>query len=333
MHPNLEAPLFNVGSPIRIALCIVTYRRQESLARLLRSLGLLRFDVDQPEIRVIVVDNDASGSAGNVVEDFRKECAWPILYDIEPARGIAQARNRAIQLAGNDLNWIAFVDDDEEVEPFWLNNLMQAQRKFCADVVVGPKLMRFDATPPHWIEHGHSSYRKRYPSGKAIPVANTGNVLIRNSLLKDFPTPFNLRFGLIGGSDRHFFQRVHMAGYRIVWANDAIVHEWIPASRAKARWLIKRRFRVGSSVSLIERDLTPTFAALIKRIVKALGSMGIGISLLLGGIFRGRHVLLKGTMWFAYGSGMIAGLFGFSYREYLSAGETPKAENQEHDSA
>jgi hypothetical protein len=116
-----------------------------------------------------------------------------------------------------------------------------------------------------------------------------------------------------------------MAGYKIVWADEAIVYEWIPASRANAGWLIKRRFRVGCSVSLIERDLTPTLGMLAKRICKALGSMGIGFLLLLGGIFGGRVVLLKGAMWFAYGFGMIAGLLGFSYREYQTAGDPAKS--------
>jgi len=286
----------------------------------------LAFEADPPEIRIIVVDNDAFGSARIVVEASRRECAWPIRYDIEPARGIAQARNRALQLALNGVDWIAFVDDDEEPHHFWLDQLLKVQRDFGSDVVVGPVLPDFEIPPPNWIRRGRFFNRPRYRTGKSVPVANTGNVLFRSSLAKTFPNPFDHRFGLIGGSDRHFFQRIHMAGYKIVWADDAIVHEWIPANRAKAHWLIKRRFRIGSSVSLIERDLTPTIAALIMRIVKALGSLGIGIALLFYGVFSGRHVLLKGAMWFAYGFGMIAGLLGFSYREYLSAGETAKSE-------
>jgi hypothetical protein len=117
-----------------------------------------------------------------------------------------------------------------------------------------------------------------------------------------------------------------MAGYKIVWADDAIVQEWIPANRAKAGWLIKRRYRIGSSVSLIERDLTPTIPVLIKRIIKALGSLCIGGLFILGGIFGGRVLLLRGATWLAYGIGMFAGLLGFSYREYLRAGETTKSE-------
>ncbi len=321
----------NSKAPTRVAICIITYRRPDSLARLLQSLQKLTFESNPPEIRIVVVDNDAAGSAGKIVKDFGVECSWPILYDIEPARGIAQARNRALQLAEKGADWIVFVDDDEVADPIWLQNLLQTQKEFDADVVVGPKIAQFDVSPPSWIELGHSFYRERPPSGSQLRVANTGNVLFRSSLLKDFPIPFDPRFGLIGGSDRHFFQRVHMAGYKIVWADDAIVYEWIPASRAKAGWLIKRRFRVGSSVSLIERDLTPTLAALIKRIIKALGSLGIGFLLLLGGIFGGRVVLLKGAMWFAYGFGMIAGLLGFSYREYQSAGDAASLGDKSND--
>jgi len=322
-----------MGETVQITICIATFRRPEGLARLLRSLQRLTFQADTPEIRIAIADNDAAGSARAVVERLQRQFPYPMLYGIERERGIAQARNRALQLAGYEVDWIAFIDDDEEVDPLWLDNLMRVQEQFDADVVVAPVIAKFDISPPRWIAKGHSLYRRRYTSGTLLAVANTGNVLLRGSILRQFPTPFEPQFGFIGGEDRHFFQRVHRAGYKIVWADDAIVHEWIPASRAKARWLIKRRFRVGSSVSLIERDLTPSISILVKRIIKALGSLGIGSLLLIAGILSGRVVLLRGATWMAYGIGMLAGLLGFSYREYLSAGEIPKSETQEHDSA
>ena len=312
----------------RIVICIATFHRPEGLARLLRSLRRLTFQAGEPEIRIAIADNDAAGSAGATVNQLRGSLPWPIIDGIEPERGIAQARNRALQLAGSEVDWIAFVDDDEEVDPSWLDRLMLTQKQFGADVIVGPKLVKFDVSPPVWIERGHSLYRKRFPTGTPLSVANTGNVLFRHSLLTDFGTAFDARFGFIGCEDRHFFQRVHMAGYRIVWADDAIVYEWIPAARANARWLIKRRYRIGSSVSLIERDLTPTFSALIRRILKALGSLGIGCLFLLASIFGGKVKLLRGATWMAYGLGMLAGLLGFSYREYLSASETTRPEAQ-----
>jgi len=322
-----------MSNPIRVAICIITFRRPEGLARLLQALKKLTFQTHPPDISIIVADNDAAGSAKPICERFQAEIRWPLSYAIEPQRGIAPARNRALQMVGDDVEWIAFIDDDEVPEPVWLENLLRAQNAYGGDIVVGPVLPEFEAPVSAWVERGRFFHRKRYPTGQRVPIANTGNVLFRSSILKSFPTPFEPRLGLIGGEDRHFFQRVRMAGYTIIWADDAVVHEWISADRASAKWLIKRRFRVGSSVSLIERDLTPTLAALIKRIIKALSSMGIGFLLLWGGIIGGRAVLLKAAMWFAYGLGMIAGLFGFSYREYLSAGEKPKSEAQEHDSA
>ena len=37
--------------------------------------------------------------------------------------------------------------------------------------------------------------------------------------------------GLNGGDDTHFFTRAQMQGLSIVWADDAVVHETVPASR------------------------------------------------------------------------------------------------------
>ena len=53
-----------------IAICALTYKRPERLAQLLAGLRRLRFTERAPEIRVIVVDNDASGRR---LFDLRRE--------------------------------------------------------------------------------------------------------------------------------------------------------------------------------------------------------------------------------------------------------------------
>ena len=79
-----------------ISLCIATYRRPDRLAALLDDL------VAQHELPhdVVVVDNDASGSAREVVERRRTLGApFPIRYDIQPEKNISLTRNRSVALA------------------------------------------------------------------------------------------------------------------------------------------------------------------------------------------------------------------------------------------
>ncbi len=60
---------------------------------------------------------------------------------------------------------------------------------------------------------------------------------------------------MTGGSDSHFFRRLHRAGFSIVWADAALVSEWIPKSRACFGWLVRRFFRAGNTIGFVTLDL------------------------------------------------------------------------------
>ena len=67
-------------------------------------------------------------------------------YVHEPAAGVANARNAGMTQATGGL--IAFLDDDEEASPGWLAALIEAQRRFDADVVFGPVRTRATGISP-----------------------------------------------------------------------------------------------------------------------------------------------------------------------------------------
>ncbi|MFZ0550665.1 MAG: glycosyltransferase, partial [Steroidobacteraceae bacterium] len=116
-----------------VSVCIATYRRTDRLAVLLE-------DMEQQEVlpdEVVVVDNDAAGSARATVEDFkRRSDRFPITYEIQPERNISQTRNRTVHLANAE--WMAFIDDDERAPPQWLRLLLESAARFQADGVLAP---------------------------------------------------------------------------------------------------------------------------------------------------------------------------------------------------
>ncbi len=109
-----------------LAVCALTYRRPEGLARLLDGLAGLAFSGEPPELRIIIVDNDPDRSARAFCDERARSFPWPLEYRHEPTPGIAPARNAALE-AARGADWIAFIDDDEVPEQAWLDSLIQAQ--------------------------------------------------------------------------------------------------------------------------------------------------------------------------------------------------------------
>ncbi len=300
---------------MRITVCALTYKRVQGLARLLEGLAALTFEDDPPDLSVVIVDNDPERGARATCEAAAKEFRCPLKYVMEPKRGIAYARNTALDHAG-DAEWLAFIDDDEVPEPGWLAALIRTQKEYDADVVCGPVVPYFPQQPPGYVIAGGFFEPQRFQNGRQRPYAFTNNVLFRGAILTEMGLRFDERWALMGCKDRHFFQRIAMAGHKIIWTNDAVVTEWIPATRANAKWLVKRWYRVGNTSSFVELDLRPKWKMLPIQLAKSAVWALIGAGVLSLGLFAGVHVRIKGRRAFAYAAGLFTGLLGIPYEEY-----------------
>ena len=235
-----------------VAICVPSFRRPEGLDALLHALADLTFAEAAPELRIVVVDNDAEGSAEAVCEAAQGWLGIPLQYVREPRKGIPFARNAAVAAAA-DCDWIAFIDDDEIPGPAWLDTLLAAQRRFEADVVTGPALADFESPPAAWIEQGRFFDSPPKKTGTRLDRAYTHNVVARTERLLALPTLFDERFSLGVGEDEDVFERLAEAGAEIVWCAEAPVYETIPAERANFRWLMHRGYRIGTAASHIDR--------------------------------------------------------------------------------
>jgi succinoglycan biosynthesis protein ExoM len=306
-----------VGSAPRVCVCVVTYRRPVGLARLLTGIGGLQFRRGaSPTLEVVVVDNDSEQSAEVVCASVGSQIPWPVRYEVEPRRGIPMARNAAVRSARSRSDFVAFIDDDEEPDQYWLDELLHAQRLYGADVVSGPVVPRFEAPPPAWVREGEFFERVRYATGGTPRFGATNNVLVRTALLEGAGGPFDERLALAGGEDTHFFLRVARSGYRHVWADEAVVEEWLPPTRVRAAWILRRAYRKGISIAFCERDLERSYAALAGRAAKAVGRIVSGVVYTPVAALRGRATLLRTVQHICYGAGGLAGMAGMSYDEY-----------------
>lgn len=226
-----------------IEVCICTYKRCELLARL-----LLALQEQQTEGRftysILVVDNDALGSASDMVGEFSAKSGVRTSYHVQPKQNIALARNLAVEKASGD--YIAFIDDDEFPIKSWLLTLYTNCVERNVDGVLGPVKPHFDVTPPAWVVKGKFYDRASYPTGMVIDwrKGRTGNVLLRKHVFNGLEQPFNPEFR--NGEDQEFFHRVIDRGLVFIWCEEAVAYEVVPPIRWKRSFMLRRALLRGA---------------------------------------------------------------------------------------
>ena len=302
---------------MRVSVCVISYRRPEELARLLAGMNQLTFErTPAPDLEILVVDNDPEQSAAAVCSAARAQLKWPLRYELEPRRGIPYARNTAVRSVIDRADFVAFLDDDEVPDPRWLDELLYVQDLQDADVVAGPVLPHFVGLAPTWVKRGGFFDRTRHSTGSRLTVARTGNVLVRIRVFHQMDPLFDERLALTGGSDTHFFLRVSQTGYKLVWADEAIVREWLPESRLTARYVLQRGFRIGNTRGICERDLGGSRGPRTVGSLRAVWWIAKGVGLLPVSLFRGAHAIIKSVWSVCMGAGYFAGRVGLHFEEY-----------------
>ena len=299
-----------------IAICALTYKRLDGLRRLVEGLQAQRFRGQPPDVRIVVVDNDPAASARELCSQLAEGHRWPIQYAVEKRAGIAFGRNAALDNVGG-VEFVCFIDDDEVPDEHWLDELLRVRAEYGADVVGGPVVPHFPETTPAWIIRGGFFQRQRYHTGQRLPYAFTNNVLFRREIIDELNLRFNERWALMGCEDQAFFQAIGQAGYQIVWADDALVTEWIPAARANARMAHPAPLPGGQFNELHRtRPAIGMVGMPGASRAEAWRGWGSGLDAWHSVWPWGRIPRIRALQAFAYAAGLLTGLLGIPYEEY-----------------
>lgn len=302
---------------MKVSICIITCLRSEGLRRLLAGIASQRFTkIPVPDLEVIVVDNDVDQSARSVIQTIDRGFPYQLRYEVEEQRGIPFARNHSVACASGDTDFIAFIDDDEVPDVMWLEQLLLTQQIYQADAVVGPVLPKFSHRVHDWIQVGKFFERPRYPSGFELLAAATNNALVKAEVLRQLDFIFDERLALTGGSDWHLFRRLHGMGYKLIWANEALVYEWVPESRTNLRWILQRGYRCGNTEALCELNLNPSVSVFLTFVFKGVRRIVRGLLLVPLSYVQGKHIFFKNLKYISHSFGMISGVLGTYYEEY-----------------
>lgn len=273
-----------------ISVCVATFHRNQSLERLLRKLAAQEtaglFDYS-----VVVVDNDADGSAAETVGRVCDASGLRVTYDVEAERTIPAVRNHALGLACG--NYIAIIDDDEFPPPFWLLNLYKGIQTFDVDGGLGPVHPFFTQEPPSWLIKGGFCERPVSRTGALLrwDQTRTGNVLLKRDVFDRHHLGFDPKFRT-GGSDREFFKQAMRLGYRFVAVAEAPVYEEVPPERWQRGYWVKRAVVNGFNAHQNSRDQMGTWRAAFMTI-RLLGAVLVYASAMPFCACFGTHAIIR----------------------------------------
>jgi hypothetical protein len=147
------------------------------------------------------------------------------VVDVLPL-GVSYARNRGAASVTAPI--VAFVDDDELVDPGWVRALSAA---FAAAPDIGAVCGAIEPLDDRGLAYCRFSggEERRFSGANALPwtVGSSGNMAVRRHVLVELRA-FDVAFGAgtvaRSAEDTDFIKRVLTAGYDILWTPDAVVY-------------------------------------------------------------------------------------------------------------
>ncbi len=221
-----------------VSVIIPTHNRPERIKRCLRSLLALHY----PHYEIIVVDNAPSTSeTADFIQQACKDVPQ-VRYVREDHPGPAWARNCGMMAARGEI--LAFIDDDELADPYWLVELVKgfslSKDVVCVTGLVLP--LELETPAQFWFEE-YGGYDKGYSrrifdmkeNRLKIPLypytiglfGTGGNMAFRAAFLRSIggfdPTLGSARPALCAEDTGMFFQVV-IRGHKLLYEPASIVY-------------------------------------------------------------------------------------------------------------
>jgi len=184
-----------------------------------------------------------------------------IRFRLEPKKGFASVRNRALRSNPPNHNLI-FIDDDQIVNQEWLREIRRFSAIYPGEILSGPVL------PIN--ENNRSSYRaqiwhemQKIKPYSSVSKAASNNLLIPPKVLNDPHCMFDEFFNS-GGEDTDLTMRLTQNGFIIRWIPTAIVHEIESLERFSQQWIQNRILKDYQNYAIAFRRNNSSFLNLIQ---------------------------------------------------------------------
>ena len=199
--------------PQRISVIIPVLNGEAHIAEQLEALASQTYRGPR---EVVIVDNGCTDRTLEIVGSCARMLPQLRVVDATAGRGLSHARNVGAATAAGD--FLAYCDADDVVAPGWLEAMAGAAAH--ADLVGGRNEWRALNDPTVIAWRASRPMTELMRDHGFLPYASGGNLGVWTSVARE--VGWDERF-VFGSSDQVFAWRAQLAGYRLVFAPDAVV--------------------------------------------------------------------------------------------------------------
>jgi GT2 family glycosyltransferase len=233
------------NTSISIIVCTYLQERWDDLISVIESLK--RQTVKPDEIIVVVDHNPA------LLEQVRNEINGVLTVENQGLAGASAARNSGVAASKGEI--LAFIDDDAEAFPNWLENMLTGFESAEVLGVGGEMLPKWLEIRPRWFPNEFNwvvgATYKGFPE-EAAPVRNlwTGNMSVRREVFEKIHG-FRVGFGKVGlrssPEDTDFCIRAIQDQPQRYWLYRPEARVWhkVPALRSNWDYFLLRCYNEG----------------------------------------------------------------------------------------
>lgn len=231
-----------------VDVVIPTYNRAGDLRLTLNSLAGMQIPSGLI-LRVLVVDNNSPDDTQAVVASLVASVPFRLLSVVESRQGLCFARNAGIESSTAEL--VAFLDDDVNVSPQWLNCMVAAFEETNCAAVGGRAHLLYPGERPCWITQQDEINLSCVELGDHRIETDHSRVFGLNMAVRRewfdrigmFRTDLD-RVGssLLSGGETELLKRISDYGGVIVYEPGAFLWHRVPESRLSKAWLENRHY-------------------------------------------------------------------------------------------
>ncbi len=243
----------------RLSVCIPTHNRAGLLHQMLQSLMELRL-MPTTNWEIIVVANCCQDDTVRMANSMAAQLPAPLRVMEEAEPGVVAARNCAVHHARGEI--IAFLDDDVQVYPAWLGELIAAFAIKQPDILVGRVLLDWHGlSVPTWFDADMGQYLAEVDLGDSplylqSPLGAAANLAFTRAMLErvgKFRCPLSRHGRRTAGEDTDLIARALRQRSKVLYCPTVAVKHHLAPERLTIRYLS----RVAHDVGLAEYLIAP----------------------------------------------------------------------------